>query len=150
MSRNQLPVTQQAFHNHFERLVANFDPHLDDAILQAIEREYRRLFALVPGGTVARDDLLEQVATGLIEHRRERGMPRLAEVTDALDRVLQGETLIRLGFAARDTLRILQEGLSTPNQRAERRAALERATDHVAKALGAIQQAQRDDAEGRA
>lgn len=104
-----LPVTPGAYNRALERLVFNFDPHLQSDKLAVLELEYRRVFypedpaADLVGGH--QDALLERVIDRIIDTRTERGMPRVAELREILDPLYEGERLYRDGQAYLDRQR---------------------------------------------
>lgn len=95
-----LSVSRGAFDRAFEDLLANFDPYYPAEKLDDLMALYRRVFtdsAHRDGPT--QDALLERAVSWIIDHRVERGMPRVAELRTIVDELLDADRMDRQGRA---------------------------------------------------
>jgi hypothetical protein len=109
-------VTTAAFDRAIDSLVANFDPYYPAERLGDLEALCRRVFTTSgPLGDAPRDDLLEAAIGKLIDHRTERGMPRVAEIRQVLDAEREADAMYR------STKRILADLREAEGKADERR-----------------------------
>lgn len=138
-----LSVTRPAFDDAFGLLVANFGTQNDAVTLKAVKQLYLKVFQVWEIPAQCDDHILREAVEGLITRRTERGMPRLAEIIEAVHAIRERDVLFRTGQRMRDALRELQYALQ--EDKASRRATLEQCVEAVASTLGQIQRQQADE-----
>lgn len=118
MPRPPLFVSREAFQDAMRLLIANFDPNYPVEKLDDLEALYRRVFTDTgPLGDAPEDALLARAVNGLLDHRTDRGMPRVAELREVVDDVLstarldrQGREIIAQRIAAEEETRRRRDG----------------------------------------